>query len=83
MIEGQTNVTSQRVGRGACLGVGEDVGRFVVTTMEVPWSIARDRIGGDPLAVQLVDSMEFSVVDEQIEALPACDTVLRFAPDQP
>ena len=75
-ISGQTNVSSSRVGRDAARGIGEQVGRFVVTTMEVPWETARDRIGGRPLAVHYVDSMEQADVDAQIEQLPECDSVV-------
>jgi glycerol-1-phosphate dehydrogenase [NAD(P)+] len=75
-IQGQTNVTSHRSGRGAAQGIGEAVGEFVVTTMEVPWEISRDRIAGTPRAVQIVDSMELAVVEDQIAELPDCETVV-------
>ncbi len=77
-IEGQTNVISQRFGRGSADGVARSVGDFVVTTMDLPWSLAKERIGGQPRAVQIVDSMELDVVESQIAALPGCDTVVAI-----
>ena len=78
MHSDQTNVRSKRFGRGAAEAIGATLGDFVVTTMEVPWSFAKDRIGGTPAAVQLVDSMEFEVVERQIASLPDCDAVVAI-----
>ena len=75
-INGQTNVTSQLFGRGTSNGLAASLGNFVVTTMPVPWQFVQERIGGTPLAVEMVDSMEISVVEEAIDRLPDCDTVL-------
>ncbi len=75
-IEGQTNVKSHRCGRGAAVGIGETIGEFVVTTMELPWQISRDLVRGTPQAVQMVDAMELSDVEAQIANLPECETVL-------
>ena len=74
----QTNVKSQRFGRGAAEGIASELGKFVVTTMEIPWEFAKDRIGDSPAAVQLVDSMEKDVVEAQISALPDCDAVVAI-----
>lgn len=73
-----TNVTSQRFGRNASVGIGETLGKFVVTTMEVPWEIAKPRIGGEPLSVHMVDSMEFADVESQLATLPDCETVVAI-----
>ena len=75
-INGQTNVTSQLFGRGTSNGLAASLGNFVVTTMPVPWQFVQERIGGTPLAVEMVDSMEISIVEEAIDRLPDCDTVL-------
>lgn len=74
----QTNVSSKNFGRGAADGIASSLGKFVVTTMDIPWQIAKDRIGGSPVAVQMVDSMEWNVVEEQIAALPDCDAVVAI-----
>ena len=73
-----TNVTSQRFGRSASVDIGETLANFVVTTMEVPWEIAMPRIGGYPIAVHMVNSMEFDDVESQIAALPDCETVVAI-----
>ena len=46
--------------------------------MEVPWELTKDRIGGRPVAVEMVDSMEFEYVEARIAHLPACDTVIAI-----
>lgn len=73
-----TNVTSRRFGRSAAVDIGESLDNFVVTSMEVPWEIAKPRIGGRPLAVHMVDSMEVDDVESQISALPDCECVVAI-----
>ena len=73
-----TNVTSRWFGRGASVDIGATLGDFVVTTMEVPWQIAKPLIGGDPLAVHMVDSMEFADVEAQMASLPECEAVVAI-----
>jgi glycerol-1-phosphate dehydrogenase [NAD(P)+] len=75
-IEGQTNVLSSRFGRGEADGIGEELGSFIVTTMDVPWNLARERIGGWPVGILIADSMEFDVVDAQIASAPEGDCVV-------
>ena len=75
-ITGQTNVRSLVCGRGAARGVAESLGKTLVTTMEVPWAVVRDVVGGEIVGVHHVDSMEFDVVEAQLADLPDCDTVL-------
>ncbi len=75
-IPGNTNVLSSRFGPGAVDGIAREIGRFVVTTMDVPWQQAAPRVGGSPEAVLIADSMEFDAVDRQVAAAPDGDTVL-------
>ncbi|MDZ4820888.1 MAG: iron-containing alcohol dehydrogenase [Planctomycetota bacterium] len=75
-IEGKTNVRSQRFGAGSVDGLGDELGRFVVTTMDIPWRVTKDRLGGSPAAVLTVQSMELDVIERQIAAAPDCDTVV-------
>ncbi len=82
MIEGQTNVRSSRFGAGAIDGIGQELGRFLVTTMDVPWQKAQPRIGAQPVAVLLVENMEIETLERQIAAAPACDTVLAIGGGQ-
>ena len=34
-----TNVNQLRIGRGVSIGIGKELGTYVVTTMEIPWNI--------------------------------------------
>lgn len=81
-IEGNTNVRSQRFGAGSVDGLGKELGRFVVTTMEIPWRVTKDRLGGSPTAVVPVESMELDVLERQIAAVPDCDTVVGIGGGQ-
>ncbi len=82
MIEGQTNVRSSRFGAGALDGIGRELGRFIVTTMDLPWRLAQPRLGAQPLAVLLVENMEIETLDRQVAAAPPCDTVLALGGGQ-
>lgn len=81
-IAGQTNVRSYRWGSGSIDGLGLELGRFVVATMDVPWQLVRDRLGAAPEAVLQVTSMERRVLDEQLAQAPDCDTVLAVGGGQ-
>ena len=81
-IEGNTNVRSQRFGAGSIAGLGKELGRFVVTTMDIPWRVAKDRLGGSPAAVMMVESMEIDTIERQIAAAPDCDTVVGIGGGQ-
>ena len=82
MIEGQTNVRSSRFGAGTIDGIGQELGRFIVTTMAVPWQRAQPRIGTQPIAVLFVENMEIETLERQIAAAPECDTVLAIGGGQ-
>lgn len=81
-IQGETNVASLRADRGCLRGIGRELGRFVVTTMELPWQVTRDQLGATPEAVLMVESMELGVIERQIAAAPACDTVVAIGGGQ-
>ena len=76
------NVASSRFAAGASQRIGSEIGRFVVTTMPVPWKIAGERIGGTPSAMLMVESMERDNVERQIVDVPECDTVLAVGGGQ-
>ncbi len=82
MIEGQTNVRSSRFGAGAIDGIGRELGRFIVTTMEVPWRQAAPRLGATPTAVLHVENMELETLERQVAAAPACEAVLAIGGGQ-
>jgi len=76
VIDGQTNVASARFGSGSVDGLGRELGRFVVATMDIPWRVTRDRLGSTPAEVVMVETMEHDVVDRRVAALPECDTIV-------
>lgn len=81
-ISGRTNVRSLRTGGGCLRGIGTELGRFVVTTMDLPWRVTRDLLGASPEAVLMVESMEQAVLDRQIAAAPPCETVVAIGGGQ-
>ena len=82
MIAGQTNVSSSRFGAGAIDGIGRELGRFIVTTMELPWRLAAPRLGASPVAVLHVENMELETLERQVAAAPDGDTVLAIGGGQ-
>ncbi len=82
MIEGQTNVRSARFGAGAFNQLAAELGRFLVTTMEVPWRVAEPRLQPRPTAVLFVENMEIETLERQLAAAPAVDTVLAIGGGQ-
>lgn len=81
-IQGQTNVLSSRFGSGSVDGLAREFGRFVVTTMPIPWEITKDRLGGTPEEILFVESMEQDIVDRQVASAPPCDTVVAIGGGQ-
>jgi glycerol-1-phosphate dehydrogenase [NAD(P)+] len=81
-VEGETNVLSSRFGGGSVRNLGRDIGRFVVTTMSVPWELTCPLLGGDPEEVLFVESMEHEVVEGQVQRAPSCDTVVGIGGGQ-
>lgn len=71
-----TNVIDLRTGQDACKGLGKEVGKFCVMTMEVPWSVTKEKLGGTPEAVIFIDTMEERWLDEMCDKLPDCDAVV-------
>lgn len=82
MITGQTNVRSSRFGAGAIDGIGKELGRFIVTTMDVPWRLAQPRLGAQPTAVIHVETMEIETLNRQVAEAPECDTILAIGGGQ-
>jgi len=81
-LKGETNVTSLRMGKGSIKGTGQDVGKFVVATMNIPWNVTKDHLGKSPEKVIMVESVEEAWLDEQVKALPPCDTVIGIGGGQ-
>ena len=81
-ISGQTNVSSYRFGSGSIKGIGNEIGRFVVATMDIPWKVTQNLLGGTPEEVVFIDSVDQSVLDSKLLKLPPCDTVVGIGGGQ-
>lgn len=82
MIPGQTNVRSLRAGRDSSKNISKELGRFIVTTMEIPWKKTRDLLGSVPEEVILVKTMEERWLDQMLLKIPDCDTVVGIGGGQ-
>ena len=71
-----TNVNQIRIGRGVSIGIGKELGTYVVTTMEIPWNIIKNDIGKSPEKVINVTSVEKQWIEDQIKELPEFDTIV-------
>ena len=71
-----TNVNQLRIGRGVSIGIGKELGKYVVTTMEIPWNIIKNDIGKSPEKVINVTSVEKQWIEDQIKELPEFDTIV-------
>jgi len=61
---------------GAVDGLGDSLHRFAVMTMEVPWSLVKDRIGGSPASTTFVNGLDQAYLDRLLEELPPIDTIV-------
>ena len=43
-----TNVKQLRIGKGVSKGIGKELGKYVVATMEIPWNIIKNDMGKSP-----------------------------------
>jgi glycerol-1-phosphate dehydrogenase [NAD(P)+] len=77
-----TNVKSIKTGRGVATGLAKDLGKFVVTTMEIPWKLTRDKLGAEPAKVIMVESMELEVLESELQALPQVDAIVTIGGGQ-
>ena len=71
-----TNVNQIRIGRGVSIGIGKELGTYVVTSMEIPWNIIKNNIGKSPEKVINVTSVEKQWIEDQIKERPEFDTIV-------
>ena len=43
-----TNVNELRIGNNSSKNIGKEIGKFVVSTMEIPWEIIKNKLGKSP-----------------------------------
>lgn len=77
-----TNVTELRTGNDCAKNLGQELGKFVVTTMKIPWELTKGKLGGNPEAVFMVESMEEHWLDQLVNQIPDCDTVVGIGGGQ-
>jgi len=71
-----------RMERGAIKGIGKEIGKFTVFTMDIPWEVTKDQLEADPEKVVMVESVDEDWLDKQIEKMPECDTVVGIGGGQ-
>ena len=63
-------------------GQAEAFGNFAVMTMDVPWSLVKDRLGGKPVKVVMTEGLESEYLDRLVKELPKVDTVVGIGGGQ-
>lgn len=81
-ITGQTNITDLKIGRETLNGLGNEIRKFVVTTMEIHWKFSKERLGGNPEKVIMIDTMDESWLDKMLESLPHFETLVDIGGGQ-
>ena len=71
-----TNVSQLRIGNNTSKGIGKEVGKFIVATMDIPWEILKNRLGKSPETIIFVESVEKKWLDDRINKLPNFDCVI-------
>jgi len=61
---------------GSINGIGNSLGTYAVMTMDVPWNLVKDRIGGSPASVTMVTGLEHDYLDRLVKDVPKVDTVV-------
>ena len=78
----KSNIVSLRMGRGTIDGIGVELDRFVVFTMEIPWKVTKDKLGHSPEKVVFVETVEEDWLDAKIKEMPDCTTVVGIGGGQ-
>lgn len=75
-INGETNVKSLRSGPGSIKGIGKEIGKFIVVTMEVPWKLVKNDIGGHPEKVIIINTVDKDALNKLLSAMPDIDSIV-------
>jgi len=57
-------------------GLGTSLDKYAVMTQEIPWNLVKDRIGGTPVSVTMVQNLEHEYLDCMVSELPKVDAVV-------
>ena len=79
-----TNVEFCLFGRESACSIAVDgrLERFIACTMDIQWRLAKDRLGGIPVAVLMLDTMEEHMLEKQLQELPECETFVGIGGDK-
>ena len=61
---------------GSVDGIGNSLGTYAVMTMEVPWNLVKNRFGGKPASVTMIQGLEHDYLDRLVAELPHVDTIV-------
>ena len=61
---------------GSIDGIGSSLGTYAVMTMDVPWNLVKDRIGGTPVSATMITGLEHDYLDRLVKDVPKVDTVV-------
>ena len=75
-INGETNVKSLRSGSGSIKGIGKEIGKFIVVTMEVPWKLVKNDIGGYPEKIIIINTVDKDALNKLLSAMPDIDSIV-------
>jgi len=76
------NVKHMEFGRNIIDNLGTRCGRYVVTTMSIPWNLVKTKMGSQPLKVIDVQDMDLERAIAIEKATPPCDTVVAVGGGQ-
>jgi glycerol dehydrogenase-like iron-containing ADH family enzyme len=57
-------------------GIGNSFGKYAVMTMDIPWNLVKNRIGGTPVSVTMVTGLEHEYLDRVVRDVANVDTVV-------
>jgi len=61
---------------GSVDGIGSSLGSYAVMTMDVPWNLVKDRIGGKPASITMISGLKHDYLDGLVKELPKVQTVI-------
>ena len=76
------NVKRLEFGRGLVKDIGAQFGRYVVTTMPIPWALVSPQIGSQPVKVINVEDMGLARAKAIEQITPSCDAVVAVGGGQ-
>jgi glycerol dehydrogenase-like iron-containing ADH family enzyme len=76
------NIARIDYGEGAAENVAWAYDSYLAVSMEVPWALARERLGKPPRQLHLVESVDFDAAEALVESAPAVEAVIGIGGGQ-